>query len=164
GRSRIVDISWSVGRTGVLTPVAQLEPVALSGVTITSASLHNMDEVRRKDVRVGDTVVVERAGDVIPYVVSVVTDPRDGNERELGPRTVCPVCGSEVIREEGAAAFRCLNGQCPAQRREVIRHFASKYALNIDGLGEKLVAQLIEHDLVHDVADLYRLTLENLVD
>jgi DNA ligase (NAD+) len=155
--TRVLDILASVGRTGVLTPVAQLEPVSVGGVTVSSASLHNLDEVRRKDVRIGDTVVVERAGDVIPYVVEVVVSARTGREREFEMPARCPVCASAVLREEGAAAFRCLNRQCPAQRREVIRHFASKYALNIDGLGEKLVAQLIANDLVKDVADLFSL-------
>jgi DNA ligase (NAD+) len=162
--TRVLDILASVGRTGVLTPVAQLEPVAVGGVTVSSASLHNLDEVRRKDVRIGDTVVIERAGDVIPYVVEVVAARRTGAEVEFQMPARCPVCDSEVMREEGAAAFRCLNRQCPAQRREVIRHFASKYALNIDGLGEKLVAQLVDSGLVRDVSDLYRLTVEQLTE
>jgi DNA ligase (NAD+) len=164
GQTRVVDIIGSVGRTGIITPVAQLEPVAVAGVTISSASLHNMDEVRRKDVRIGDTVVIERAGDVIPYVVEVVHSARTGNEREFEMPPTCPVCGSEVMREEGAAAYRCIGMRCPAQRREVIRHFASKHALDIDGLGEKLVTQLVERGMVQDVADLYRLTAAQLVE
>jgi DNA ligase (NAD+) len=156
-QTRVRDIVASVGRTGILTPVAQLEPVAVGGVTISSASLHNMDEIRRKDVRIGDTVTVERAGDVIPYVVGVVHAARTGREIVFEMPAHCPACGSAVIREAGAAAYRCIDLQCPAQRREVIRHFASKYALDIDGLGEKLVAQLIEAGLVRDVSDLFRL-------
>jgi DNA ligase (NAD+) len=160
--TRVRDIIASVGRTGILTPVAELEPVTVGGVTISSASLHNMDEIARKDVRIGDTVVIERAGDVIPYVVRVVPERRTGAERVFQMPATCPVCGSAVLREEGAAAYRCLDRQCPAQRREVVRHFASKHALNIDGLGEKLVAQLVAGGLVADLSDLYRLTVEQL--
>lgn len=156
------DIVASVGRTGTLTPVAQLEPVSVGGVTVSSASLHNMDEVRRKDVRIGDTVVIERAGDVIPYVVEVVRASRTGSEVEFHMPPRCPVCGSAVMREEGAAAYRCIDLQCPARRREVIRHFASRHALDIDGLGEKLVDQLIEGGLVRDVADLFTLEVTQL--
>ena len=162
GETQVRNIVPSVGRTGILTPVAELEPVAVGGVTISNASLHNMDEVERKDVRIGDTVLIERAGDVIPYVVRVLTEKRRGMERKFSMPAHCPVCGSAVVREEGAAAYRCVGLQCPAQRREVLRHFASKHALNIDGLGEKLVAQLIDGGLVHDVSDLYRLTAEQL--
>ncbi|MGH7786217.1 MAG: NAD-dependent DNA ligase LigA [Candidatus Binatia bacterium] len=162
GRTVVRDIVPSVGRTGAITPVAELEPVAVGGVTIANASLHNMDEVERKDVRIGDTVLIERAGDVIPYVVAVDTTARTGRERKFRMPAQCPVCGSDVLREEGMAAYRCIGMQCPAKRREVIRHFASKHALDIDGLGEKLVAQLIEGGLVRDVADLYHLTVEQL--
>jgi DNA ligase (NAD+) len=164
GRTRVKAIVPSVGRTGTITPTAELEPVAVAGVTISSASLHNMDEVERKDVRVGDTVIIERAGDVIPYVVEVVK--RKGARR--GPKFAmpkrCPVCKSEVVREEGAAAYRCIGMSCPAKLREAVRHFASKHALDIDGLGEKLVAQLIDAGLVTNVADLYDLTKQPLVD
>jgi DNA ligase (NAD+) len=162
GQTKVRNIIPSVGRTGVITPVAELEPVAVGGVTIANASLHNMDEVERKDVRIGDTVIIERAGDVIPYVVEVVTGARTGNEIKFIMPALCPVCGGAVIREEGAAAYRCIGMQCPAKRREVIRHFASKYALDIDGLGEKLVAQLVDTGVVADVSDLYRLTVEQL--
>jgi DNA ligase (NAD+) len=162
GETTVRNIVPSVGRTGAITPVAELEPVAVGGVTISNASLHNMDEVERKDVRIGDTVLIERAGDVIPYVVEVLRERRSGRERPFVMPERCPVCGSQVIREEGAAAYRCIGMQCPAKRREVIRHFASKHALNIDGLGEKLVAQLIEADLVKDVSDIYRLSVEQL--
>ncbi|MDX2167357.1 MAG: NAD-dependent DNA ligase LigA [Deltaproteobacteria bacterium] len=160
--TRVNNIVPSVGRTGTLTPVAELEPVQVGGVTISNASLHNMDEVRRKDVRIGDTVLIERAGDVIPYVVRVLVEKRRGREREFAMPSACPVCGGTVVREEGAAAYRCINLECPAQRREVLRHYASKHALNIDGLGDKLVAQLLDAGLVRDVADLYQLTVEQL--
>ena len=163
GTTRVRNILASVGRTGAITPVAELEPVAVAGVTISSASLHNMDEVRRKDVRIGDQVVIERAGDVIPYVVKVVTEARTGSEREFHMPEACPVCGSAVIREEGAAAYRCIGMRCPAKLREALRHFASKYALDIDGLGDKLVEQLVEREMVRDVADLYGLTVEALL-
>jgi len=152
----------SVGRTGTITPVAELEPVQVSGVTVSSASLHNMDEVARKDVRIGDTVIVERAGDVIPYVVGVVASQRTGHERTFRMPAHCPMCGSPVVREEGAAAYRCVGMSCPAKLRESIRHFASKHALNIDGIGEKLVAQL-SATRVKNVADLYGLTKTELV-
>jgi DNA ligase (NAD+) len=158
------DIVPSVGRTGAITPVADLEPVAVGGVTISSASLHNMDEVERKDVRIGDTVLVERAGDVIPYVVQVITDKRPASARRFHMPSKCPACGSAVLREEGAAAYRCLGMQCPAKLREAIRHFASKTALDIDGLGEKLIAQLVERGWVRNAADLYGLQEEQLVE
>jgi DNA ligase (NAD+) len=131
--------------------------VAVAGVTISNASLHNMDEVERKDVRIGDRVVVERAGDVIPYVVRVLEEERTGGEQKFAMPARCPVCESPVIREEGAAAYRCIGMRCPAKLREALRHFASKHALDIDGLGDKLVEQLVEREMVRDVADLYRL-------
>lgn len=155
-------IEPSVGRTGTITPVAALEPVQVGGVTVSSASLHNMDEVERKDVRIGDTVIIERAGDVIPYVVGVLADKRTGRERKFQMPARCPVCGSKVVREEGAAAYRCVGMSCPAKLRESIRHFASKHALNIDGIGDKLVEQLTAAGLVKNVADLYDLTKTQL--
>jgi DNA ligase (NAD+) len=161
--TKVTAIAPSVGRTGTITPVAELEPVSVGGVTVSSASLHNMDEVERKDVRIGDTVIIERAGDVIPYVVEVVTKERSGKERKFHMPANCPVCGSKVVREEGAAAYRCIGLSCPAKLRETVRHFASKHALNIDGLGDKLVAQLIDTGLVNTVADLYDLTKDHLV-
>jgi len=164
GVTRVVDIIPSVGRTGVLTPTAQLEPVAVAGVTISNASLHNMDEIERKDIRIGDTVVIERAGDVIPYVVKMLEEKRTGAERRFQMPENCPVCGAPVMREEGEAAYRCLGASCPAQLRERIRHFASKHALDIDGLGDKLVAQLVETGLVRDLADLFDLRKEQLVE
>ncbi len=162
--TRVRDIVPSVGRTGTITPVAELEPVFVGGVTVSNASLHNMDEVERKDIRIGDTVIVERAGDVIPYVVGVVSDRRDGSERKFQMPAHCPVCGSQVLREEGAAAYRCIGMSCPRKLREGLRHFASKHALNIDGIGDKLVEQLTERGLVRSVADLYVLTKEQLAD
>jgi len=163
GTTRVRNIVPSVGRTGVLTPVAELDPVSVGGVTITSASLHNMDEVERKDVRIGDLILVERAGDVIPYVVKSFPEERKGGERAFVMPSRCPICDAPVMREEGAAAHRCLGLQCPAKMREVVRHFASKRALDIDGLGEKLVAQLVEKGLVRDFADLYALSEEQFI-
>jgi DNA ligase (NAD+) len=157
GTTKIIGIIPSVGRTGVITPTAQLEPVQVGGVTISNASLHNMDEIERKDIRIGDTVLIERAGDVIPYVVKVVVEKRTGHEAKFEMPKECPACKSEVVREEGAAAYRCIGMSCPAKLRESIRHFASKHALNIDGIGDKLVEQLTAKDLVKNVADLYEL-------
>lgn len=161
--TRVLDIVPSVGRTGIITPVAQLEPVQVGGVTVSSASLHNMDELERKDIRIGDYVIVERAGDVIPYIAGVVFERRTGQERKFRMPTKCPACGSPVVREEGEVFYRCVGLSCPAKLRESIRHFASKHALDIHGLGEKLVSQLVEKNLVRNVADLYRLTREQLV-
>jgi DNA ligase (NAD+) len=157
------DIGFQVGRTGALTPVARLEPVFVSGVTVSNVTLHNIDEVRRKDVRIGDTVVVRRAGDVIPEVVSVVLDKRPPDTVEVQLPSHCPVCGSQVLRVEGEAVARCTGGfTCRAQRQEALRHFASRRALDIEGLGDKLVEQLVERDLVRSPADIYALTLEQL--
>jgi DNA ligase (NAD+) len=157
--TRINDILLSVGRTGVITPVAVFEPVELSGVTVSRATLHNWDEIRRKDIRTGDQVVVERAGDVIPAVVRVLTEKRTGQEQELPEPAVCPVCGSPTERMEGEVALRCSGGLvCPPQLAEGIIHFASRDAMDIEGLGSKYIEQLIGLGLVKDVADLYRLT------
>jgi DNA ligase (NAD+) len=157
------DIGFQVGRTGALTPVARLEPVFVSGVTVSSVTLHNIDEVHRKDVRVGDTVVVRRAGDVIPEVVSVVLDKRPPNTAPLALPAQCPVCHSQVLRVEGEAVARCTGGfTCRAQRQEALRHFASRRALDIEGLGDKLIAQLVERAEVHSPADLYALSLQQL--
>ena len=163
--TQVTDIVVQVGRTGALTPVARLAPVQVGGVTVSSATLHNQDEVERKDVRVGDTVVVRRAGDVIPEVVRVLTERRSGRPKPFRLPPVCPECGSAVIRAEGEAAARCSGGlHCPAQRREAIRHFAGRRAMDIEGLGEKLVTQLVDRGLVRTVADLYQLTLTDLVE
>jgi DNA ligase (NAD+) len=162
--TRLVGIDVQVGRTGTLTPVARLEPVFVGGVTVTNATLHNLDEIRRKDVRVGDRVVVRRAGDVIPEVARVVIERREGALPEFEMPEVCPVCGSAVERVEGEAAFRCTGGLfCGAQRIRSILHFASRKALDIEGLGEKLVVQLVGKDLVRSIADLYRLDRDALV-
>ncbi len=162
--TRVIDIIPSVGRTGIITPVAQLEPVQVGGVTVSSASLHNMDEIERKDVRIGDYVIVERAGDVIPYIAGVVRERRTGKERKFRMPAKCPACGSPVVREEGEVFYRCVGLSCPAKLRESIRHYASKHALDIHGLGEKLVSQLVEKGLVHNVADLYRLERRQLAE
>jgi DNA ligase (NAD+) len=158
-------IDVQVGRTGAITPVARLTPVSVGGVTVTNATLHNEDEVRRKDVRVGDTVVVRRAGDVIPEVLSVVLERRPEPAPAVYelPKT-CPVCGSHVVREEGEAVARCSGGlTCGAQRKEAIRHFAGRRMMDIEGLGDRYIDSLVEANLVHGVADLYRLTLEDLL-
>jgi DNA ligase (NAD+) len=161
--TRIVDIKASVGRTGVLTPTASMEPVSVGGVSVRNASLHNMDEIERKDIRIGDTVVLERAGDVIPYVVRVVEEKRTGSEKRFHMPGHCPVCGSSVYREEGEVAYRCLGVSCPAKLKESLKFFGSRGAMDIEGLGEKLIEQLVDRGLVRDLADLYRLNKEDLV-
>jgi DNA ligase (NAD+) len=158
-------IEVQVGRTGAITPVARLKPVFVGGVTVTNATLHNADEVARKDVRVGDTVIVRRAGDVIPEVVAVALDRRPSDTRPFALPECCPVCGSRVIRPEGEAVARCVGGlYCPAQRKEAIRHFASRRALDIEGLGDKLVEQLVERERVRNPADLFSLDAATLAD
>ncbi|MHB1641755.1 MAG: NAD-dependent DNA ligase LigA [Acidithiobacillus sp.] len=157
-RTVVEDILASVGRTGVITPVAVLQSVQVGGVTVSRASLHNQDEVDRKDIRVGDTVLVRRAGDVIPEVVMVIKEERPPATRPWHMPQRCPVCGSEVLRLANESAHRCMGGlYCPAQRMGAIRHFASRRAMDIRGLGEKLVQQLVGHGLVHTVADIYHL-------
>lgn len=160
--TRLLDIAVSVGRTGVLTPVAVLEPVRVRGVEISSATLHNEDEVRAKDLRVGDRVVVQRAGDVIPQITGSLPELRDGSEHPFIMPTACPVCGSPVVRLDGEAASRCLNTTCPARIKQSLWHFASKGALDIDGLGGKLIDQLVERGLVSRLGDLFRLDRETL--
>jgi DNA ligase (NAD+) len=156
--TQVLGVDVQVGRTGALTPVARLAPVFVGGVTVASATLHNEDEIRRKDVRVGDTVVVRRAGDVIPEVVSVVKERRPAGARPFHLPQACPVCGSRVERVEDEAIARCTAGlYCPAQRKQALLHFASRRALDIEGLGDKLVDQLVEHGVVKTPADLYRL-------
>ncbi|MHB8121215.1 MAG: NAD-dependent DNA ligase LigA [Desulfuromonadaceae bacterium] len=157
------DVLLSVGRTGVITPVAQLRPVEISGVTVSRATLHNWDELAAKDIRVGDTVVVERAGDVIPAVVRVVAERRNGSERTVLPPQLCPECASPVVRIADEVALRCMGISCPPQIRESIKHFASRGAMDIDGLGDKIVEQLLSLGLVHTVADLYRLTKDDFM-
>ena len=161
--TQVESIEFQVGRTGAVTPVARLKPVFVGGVTVSNATLHNMDEVKRKDVRAGDTVVVRRAGDVIPEVVSVILAKRPGISQEVELPSRCPVCDSEIVIPEGEAVARCSGGLfCPAQRKEAIKHFASRKAMDIEGLGDKLVEQLVEQGLVNTPADLYALSLEQL--
>ena len=162
--TRVLDIQPSVGRTGVLTPVAVLEPVAVGGVTVRNASLHNMDEIERKDVRIGDTVLLERAGDVIPYVVQVITERRTGKEKRFRMPAECPVCDAEVTRREGEVAYRCIGISCPAKLKQSIRFFGARGAMDVEGLGEKLVDQLVEKHLVKDLAGLYALDEDTLAD
>jgi DNA ligase (NAD+) len=158
----IEDILVQVGRTGVLTPVAILKPVRVGGVLVSRATLHNQDEINKKDVRIGDMVLIQRAGDVIPEVVKVIESARTGTETIFLMPHACPECGSEVIRIEGEAAHRCIGLACPAQIRERIRHFASRGGMDIEGLGEKLVAQLVETALIQDPADIYNLTADRI--
>ncbi|MFZ5511530.1 MAG: NAD-dependent DNA ligase LigA [Pseudomonadota bacterium] len=161
--TELVAIDVQVGRTGALTPVARLKPVFVGGVTVTNATLHNEDEIRRKDVRIGDTVIVRRAGDVIPEVVAVVPERRTGKEQPFVMPTRCPVCGSHVERPADEAVARCTGGLvCPAQRKQALLHFASRRAMDIEGLGDKLVEQLVDHHLVRSPADLYKLGLAAL--
>lgn len=162
--TKLIDIDLTVGRTGVVTPTAILEPVSVAGTTVQRASLHNEDYIREKDIRIGDTVVIKKAGDIIPEVVKVVEELRTGAEEEYKMPDTCPECQSELIRLEGEVALRCINPKCPAQIREGLIHFASRTAMNIEGLGEKVVAQLFNHGLIHDVADLYQLEREKLLE
>jgi DNA ligase (NAD+) len=158
--TQVVNIRAQVGRTGTLTPVADLEPVDVGGVTVSHATLHNMDEIERLGVKIGDTVLIQRAGEVIPQVVKVVKQAPDG--REFGMPKKCPVCGGDVYRSEGEVAYRCVNAACAAKLKETLLYFAGRRAMNIDGLGDKLVDQLVDKGLVRDVADLYSLTHEEL--
>lgn len=161
-RTRVRDIVIQVGRTGALTPVADLEPVLLAGTTVSRASLHNEDEVRRKDVWIGDMVEIEKAGEIIPQVVQVLKDERSPDARPFVMPDRCPACGSAAVREEGEVVARCTGVACPAKRREALLHYASRGGLDIQGLGDALVDQLIEKGLARDVADLYRLDVETL--
>lgn len=154
-------IEVQVGRTGALTPVAHLKPVAIGGVTVSRATLHNQDEIERLGVAIGDTVLVERSGDVIPKVVRVVE--QGSHRRHFHMPTTCPVCGGHVVREEGEAAVRCVNTNCPARLRESLLHFASRHVMDIDGMGDALVDQLLKNGLVHNIADLYHLTADQLM-
>ncbi len=162
--TRVLKIDVQVGRTGTLTPVAHLDPVLVGGVTVSRATLHNEDEIKKKDVRVGDTVLIQRAGDVIPEVVKVITSKRRGAEQAFQMPSKCPVCGSEVLRLEGEALWRCINANCPAQVKERIKHFASKAAFDIDGLGDKLAGQLVDKGLVKSYADLFVLDRATFAD
>lgn len=160
----IEDIQVQVGRTGALTPVAHLKPVKVAGSTISRATLHNEDEIKKKDIKIGDTVIIQKAGDVIPEVVEVMKDLRTGAEKTFFFPDKCPVCEGDVTRKEGEAAYRCLNAQCPAKTRRNFHHFVSKGAVNVDGLGEKLIDQLIEYNLISDTADIFKLTVEDFLN
>jgi DNA ligase (NAD+) len=160
--TEVTDITVQVGRTGALTPVANLAPRVVSGVTVTRATLHNEDEIARLGLQIGDTVVVERSGDVIPKVVRVKM--QGSTRRPFRMPRECPVCGGRVVREEGEAATRCINVDCPARLKESIRHFASRGVMNIDGLGDALIDQLVDRGMVKGVADLFSLTMEQLAD
>ncbi len=160
----LLGIELSVGRTGVVTPTAILEPVLVAGSTVGRASLHNEDLIKEKDIRIGDTVIIRKAGDIIPEVVAPIIEKRSGDEVPFEMPKNCPVCESELIRIEGEVALRCVNPQCPAQMKEAIIHFVSRNAMNIEGIGERVVDQLYSADLVHDVSDLYTLTREQLLE
>ncbi|UUI41502.1 NAD-dependent DNA ligase LigA [Oceanobacillus oncorhynchi] len=158
------DIVLSIGRTGVVTPTAILEPVRIAGSTVQRASLHNEDLIREQDIRIGDQVVIKKAGDIIPKVVRSIIEQRTGEEKEFHMPEECPDCGNELVRLEGEVALRCINPNCPAQLMEGLIHFVSRNAMNIDGLGEKVIIQLFREDLVHTIADLYRLEKEDLLN
>lgn len=161
--TKLIGIDLSVGRTGVVTPTGILEPVRVAGTTVQRASLHNEDLIKEKDIRIGDYVIVKKAGDIIPEVVRSVPEKRTGKENPFAMPTYCPACGSELVRLEGEVALRCINPKCPAQIREGLIHFVSRNAMNIDGLGEKVITQLFQENLVADVADIYKLTKEQLI-
>ena len=161
--TQLEDIIVQVGRTGTLTPVALLKPVKLSGSTISRATLHNLDDIERKDVRIGDTVVIEKAGEIIPQVIAPVLSKRTGKERRFEMPDKCPACGGKVIQYSGEVALRCDNVACPAQQKERLRHFASRQAMDIEGLGEAMVEQLVDNRLVQDYADIYSLKFEDII-
>src|SRR5699024_9133242 len=157
------DIELSVGRTGVVTPTAILDPVRVAGTTVGRASLHNEDLIREKDIRIGDKVIIKKAGDIIPEVIRSVPEKRTGSEKEFFMPEECPECGSELVRLEEEVALRCINPNCPAQLKEGLIHFVSRDAMDIDGLGEKVITQLFRENLVHTIADLYRLERDDLL-
>ncbi|HWU83291.1 MAG TPA: NAD-dependent DNA ligase LigA [Methylophilaceae bacterium] len=161
--TEVLDITVQVGRTGAITPVARLKPVFVGGVTVTNATLHNEDEVRRKDIHIGDTVSVRRAGDVIPEIVNVMVERRPGDAKRFVMPSMCPICGSHIVRPQDEAVARCSGGLfCPAQRKQAILHFASRRAMDVEGLGDKLVDQLVDQGLVHKLSDIYQLDLATL--
>jgi len=162
--TKLLTIEVQVGKTGILTPVAHLEPVKLAGTTVGRASLHNADEIRRKDIRIGDMVLVEKAGEIIPYVIRSEPGARTGQEKLFHFPTRCPVCAAPVEREEGGAYFRCMGPACPAQLKERLRFFAHRNAMDIEGLGTALVEQLVDSGLVRSIPDIYRLTFDQLID
>lgn len=156
------DIICQVGRTGVITPMAVLEPVNVAGSKISKTTLHNEDFIKEKGLKIGDTVVIQKAGDVIPEIVEVKKDKRTGNEKEFEMPRICPVCGAEAIREEGESAIRCTGIECPAKLVRNLEHFVSREAMNIDGLGEKIIVQLLENNLIENIADIYTLTIDEI--
>lgn len=162
-KTRINDIIIQVGRTGVLTPRAELEPVSLAGSTVSYATLHNLDNIRQKDVRIGDNVLVQKAGDIIPEIISVVKADRDGSETEFNMPETCPVCGARVHREEGEAAYRCTGADCPAQLERNLIHFVSRDAMDIEGMGPSVIKKLLAEGLIKSSADIYYLTAEELI-
>jgi DNA ligase (NAD+) len=161
--TKVRDIIVQVGRTGALTPVAILDPIRISGSVVQRATLHNEDEIKRKDVRIGDIVLVQKAGEVIPEVVKVIIEKRTGKEKEFVMPAQCPVCGAKVFRTEGEVVSRCNSLTCPAQIKERIRHFASRNAMDIEGLGPAIIDQLVEKDLIKDISDLYFLKRDDLI-
>jgi DNA ligase (NAD+) len=162
--THLLDVGVNVGRTGVLSPYAILEPVEIGGVTVKQATLHNFDDIAAKDIRLGDTVIVKRSGEVIPYVVGPVTDLREGSEQPITPPDSCPFCYSPVIRAEGEVAYYCSNPDCPERLVRSIEYWVSRGAMDIDGLGERIVRQLVDEGRIHDVADLYFLSTDDLID
>ena len=156
------DIICQVGRTGVITPMAVLEPVNVAGSKISKTTLHNEDFIKEKGLKIGDTVVIQKAGDVIPEIVEVKKDKRTGNEKEFEMPRICPVCGAEAVREEGESAIRCTGIECPAKLVRNLEHFVSREAMNIDGLGEKIIVQLLENNLIENIADIYTLTIDEI--
>ena len=160
--TKINDIIVQVGRTGVLTPIAILQPVTVSGSVVSRASLHNEDLIREKDIRIGDTVILQKAGDIIPEVVAVVKDKRTGEEVEFSMPEACPSCGSPVVRPAGEVAHRCINISCPAQLKESLIHFCSRDAMDIRGLGPAIIESLLQAGLINDAGDLYNLTQEDI--
>ncbi|MCX5783488.1 MAG: NAD-dependent DNA ligase LigA, partial [Elusimicrobia bacterium] len=161
--TKILNVIYSVGRTGVVTPIAELKPVACAGVIISNATLHNFDEIKRLGVKVGDTVIIERAGEVIPKIIKAVPSERSGDEREILPPSACPSCGSKIEKDEVEVAYRCLNPSCPAQFRQGLIHFGSRNGMDIEGLGESSVDQLISKGMVKNFADIYSLSKERLL-
>ena len=162
--TKLIEIELSVGRTGVVTPTAILQPVLVDGSMVGRATLHNEDLIKEKDIRIGDTVIIRKAGDIIPEVVSPIIENRTGNEQPFEMPENCPACDSDLIRIEGEVALRCVNPKCPAQMKEAIIHFVSRNAMNIEGIGERVVEQLFQANLVHDISDLYTLTREQLIE
>jgi DNA ligase (NAD+) len=161
--TKISEVTWQVGRTGILTPVAKVEPVHVKGVIISNATLHNFDEIKRLGLRIGDTVIIERAGDVIPKIIGVLTKLRDGSEKNIKAPAHCPICNSKIIKVEGEVAYRCTNKNCYAVNLRRLMHWAAKDGLDIEGLGPKIIEQLINARLVADPADFYALTKDDLL-